>query len=149
MFQLWKLFKLMNRRIQCIVWESHCVRTAISKIIFAIIDEIYIQFKSDCCGRSPILLLNGEWDIFGCFSIFFPSLKMLSNGYLYKTVHMQTTHILFNVGSKRCILHVPSLEKFVHPFKCYQIILLSLTCQMIDCTFVLVNVRVLLLNGQG
>ena len=28
----------------------------------------------------------------------------------------------------------PSLEKFVQPFKCYQIILLSLTCQMIDCT---------------
>ena len=34
-----KLLKLMNRRIQCIVWESHicviCVRTPISKIIFA------------------------------------------------------------------------------------------------------------------
>jgi hypothetical protein len=29
-----------------------------------IIEEIYRQFKSDCCGRSPILLLNGEWDIF-------------------------------------------------------------------------------------
>jgi hypothetical protein len=32
--------------------------------IFVIIEEIYRQFKSDCCGRSPILLLNGEWDIF-------------------------------------------------------------------------------------
>ena len=22
-------FKLINRRIQCVVWESHCIRTAI------------------------------------------------------------------------------------------------------------------------
>jgi hypothetical protein len=52
-----------------------------------------------------------------------------------KTVYIQTTHILFYVRSKRCILHVPSQEKFVQPFiKCYQIILLSLTCHMIDCT---------------
>jgi hypothetical protein len=24
-----------NRRIQCVIWESHCIRTAISKIVFA------------------------------------------------------------------------------------------------------------------
>jgi hypothetical protein len=62
--------------------------------IFIIIEEIYRQFKSDCCGRSPvacgrspILLLNGEWNIFGCFSIFFPSLKMLWYGYLQDCTH--------------------------------------------------------------
>ena len=77
----------MNRRIHCVVWESHCIIQFVygqqsiggheSFLIFIIIEEIYRQFKSDCCERSPILLLNGEWDIFGCFSIFFPSLKML------------------------------------------------------------------------
>jgi hypothetical protein len=130
-------FKLINRirRIQCVdcvVWESHCIRTAIpikqylrmQKLYwrtwkFIKIKEIYRQFKSDCCGGKPILLLNGEWDIFGCFSIFFPSLKL--------------TYTLFYVRSKRYILHVPSLKKFVQPFKCYQIILLSLTCQLIPC----------------
>jgi hypothetical protein len=85
MFQLWKLFKLMNRRIQCVLLgESLYMDSNQLPIgghesfwIFIIIEEIYRQFKSDCCGRSPILLLNGEWDIFGCFSIFCPSLKML------------------------------------------------------------------------
>jgi hypothetical protein len=104
--------------------------------IFIIIEEIYRQFKSDCCGRSSILVLNGGWDIFACFSIFFPSLKMLfAYGLLSKTVHIQTTYILFNSsGQKRYILHLPSLDKFVQPFTCYQIIIHSLTCQMIDCT---------------
>ena len=55
-------------------------------------------------------------------------------GYLQDCTHTDNIYSVQYVRSKRCILHVPSLEKFVQPFKCYQIILLSLTCQMIDCT---------------
>jgi hypothetical protein len=53
------------------------------------------------------------------------------HGYLQDCIHITDNIHSVYVQSKRFILHGPSLEKFVQPFKCYQIILLSLTCQMI------------------
>ena len=35
----------MNRRIQCVVWEGHCIRTAISKIIFALAEALLEDMK--------------------------------------------------------------------------------------------------------
>jgi hypothetical protein len=80
--------------------------------------------------RLILLILNGEWDI---IRLFLNILSIIKNAMVIcKTVYiLQTIYILFYVQSKRCILHVPSLEKLVQPFKCYQITLLSLTYQMI------------------
>jgi hypothetical protein len=93
----------------------------------------------------PILLiLNGEWDIFGWLIL--NILSIIKNAWLPARLHvyiLQTTNILFYVLSERCILHVRSLEKNFQPFKLSatynQIISLNLTCQMI----VLVKARVI------
>jgi hypothetical protein len=53
---------------------------------------------------------------------------------LQDCTHTDNIYSVYKYVRSKRILHVPSLEKFVQPFKCYQINILSLTCQMIDCT---------------
>jgi hypothetical protein len=88
-----------------------------------------------------------EWWV-GYIWLFLNILSFIKNAMVIcKTVHIQTTYILFNRSGLNAAFYMCQLsqEKLVQPFKCYQIILLSLTCQMIDCTGQ--YVRVLLLNG--
>ena len=96
----------MNRRIQSVVWESHCIRTAISKILFAHAEALLVDMKvfeyllrskkyTDNLKRllwtKLILLLNGVWDIW--FSQYSSFIKNESCGYLQDScIHTGNTY---------------------------------------------------------
>jgi hypothetical protein len=76
------------------------------------------------------------------------------NGYLQDCMYIHITDNIYSVLyvlSKRCILHVPSLEKFVQPFATNHIILLSLTIgsQEMYVDFIVVSESEIALNTRA
>jgi hypothetical protein len=104
----------MNRRIQCAVWEIESLYTDSNQKnnicacrsfigghesfwIFIKIEEIYRQFKSDCCGRSP----SCYWMVSGIY--------LVVSQYLVSLIKNATGYLLWIVLFKMRVLLLTGL----------------------------------------